>query len=384
MCLAEGDYSAKFEAVSVTVTIHQGDCREVLTRLENGSVHCCVTSPPYWGLRNYGVDRQIGMEADLRDYIDALVGVFAEVKRILRPDGTLWLNLGDCYTGSGRGGHSKKIRSANWQPSYGKSKTPARLKPKELVGLPWRIAFALQADGWYLRSDIVWNKSNPMPESVKDRPTRAHEFIFLLTKNQRYYYDYHAIREPLKDSTAARLMQNIEQQEGSGRAHAGGKTNGKMKAVVFGGANKHEGYGTTRHSGKEWTPDMAGGGTGMVGHKGYFKEDGTPTCGVLVNKKSVWTVATCGLKEAHFATFPPKLIEPCIKAGCPEGGIVIDPFFGAGTTGLVASRLGRHCVGIELNPDYARLAHKRLMEDGGMFEEVHLPGAHGTSPHLAT
>ncbi|PZP83397.1 MAG: site-specific DNA-methyltransferase [Azospirillum brasilense] len=334
----------------MTVTIYEGDCRKVLPTLAENSVHCCVTSPPYWGLRNYGTDRQIGMEAEVQAYIDTLVAVFAEVRRVLRPDGTLWLNLGDCYTGSGKGGHSSRIRSENWQPSYGKAHMPAGLKPKELVGLPWRVAFALQADGWYLRSDIIWHKPNPMPESVKDRPTRAHEFIFLFSKSRQYAYDYHAIREPLKDSSIARVQQDVAQQEGSDRAHAGGKTNGRMKAVVYGG-KKHEGYGTTRHSGNAWEPQQSGG---------------------LVNKKSVWTVATCGLKEAHFATFPPKLIEPCIKAGCVERGVVLDPFFGAGTTALVAERLNRDCIGIELNGGYIGIARKRLEEDSGMFADIHV------------
>lgn len=342
----------------MTVTIYSGDCRNVLPGLADDSVDCCVTSPPYWGLRNYDADRQIGMETSVQEYIDTLVAVFSEVRRVLRPDGTLWLNLGDCYTGSGKGGHSGRIRSENWQPSYGKTAIPMGLKPKELVGLPWRVAFALQADGWYLRSDIVWHKPNPMPESVKDRPTRAHEFIFLFSKSRHYHYDHAAIREPLKESSTSRMQQNVADQEGSDRAHAGGKTNGRMKAVVYGG-NKHTGYGTTRHSGNAWKPEG------------------------LANKKSVWTVATCGLKEAHFATFPTRLIEPCIKAGCIEGGVVLDPFFGAGTTALVAERLNRNCIGVELNGDYIGIAKKRLEEDSGMFANVHIAHAPDAAHSIA-
>jgi len=360
------------------VTILNGHCLEVLKTLESESVNCCVTSPPYWGLRDYGVPGQIGLEPTIAEYLDIIGEVFQEVWRVLKKDGTLWLNLGDAYATGGYQPHNKGAIGNKKCPSGWTAKARGQgamktiggtIKPKDLLGIPWRVAFTLQENGWYLRSDIVWSKPNPMPESVRDRPTKAHEYIFLLTKSPVYYYDNQAIREPLRDSSVARVMQDIENQEGSDRANGGQKTNGKMKAVIFGG-NKSEGYGGRRYSGKEWNPKMAGGGSGISGHKGYFKEDGTPVCGSMANKKTVWNIPTVGLKEAHFATFPPKLIEPCILAGAPEGGTVLDPFFGAGTTGLVADRLNRNCIGIELNPGYINIAEKRIKEDSGLFAEV--------------
>jgi DNA modification methylase len=222
------------------------------------------------------------------------------------------------------------------------------------------VAFALQADGWWLRSDIIWAKPNPMPESVTDRPTKAHEYLFLLTKSQTYYYDAEAIKEPIKEASIARLIQDVENQEGSERVP--GKTNGKMKAVKFGGNNPCP--DTRLQSGKEWNPSMAGGGTSYKnGHSGYFDKDGKPLCGVMANKKSVWTIPTMPFKEAHFATFPPKLIEPCVLAGSKAGDLVMDCFYGAGTTALVAKQYNRHCLGIELNKDYIDLSLKRLTQE---------------------
>jgi DNA modification methylase len=341
----------------MTISLLHGDCLQVLRSLAADSVHCCVTSPPYWGLRDYGADRQIGREETPEEYVAALVAVFREVRRVLRHDGTLWLNLGDSYAGSGKGGQSEEKRSKHWQPEYAsRAVVPTGLKLKDLVGIPWRVAFALQADGWYLRSEIIWHKPNPMPESVTDRPTTAHERIFLLSKEPQYYYDYDAIREPLAESSIERLSQDIENQEGSRRANGGAKTNGAMKAVYFGGEKGRNytpepGDPNFRHGSEQWGRE-------------YAPKDG------MRNKRTVWEVASMPFKEAHFAAYPPKLIEPCILAGCPREGMVLDPFFGAGTTGLVADRLQRHCTGIEINSEYVNIAAKRLAEEGGMFADI--------------
>ena len=273
--------------------ILQGDSLEVLQDLPDGLVNTCVTSPPYWGLRDYGVDGQLGAEPSPEEYVERMVTIFREVRRVLRNDGTLWLNLGDSYVGTGHKGQHRDPKYAqgrNGQARALNNKVDG-LKPKNLVGIPWRVAFALQADGWYLRSDIIWHKPNAMPESVKDRPTKAHEYIFLLTKNPHYYYDADAVRE---------------------------ETN-------------------TRSSRKR-------------------------------NRRSVWTVPTRPFKGAHFAVFPPDLIEPCILSSAPEGGIVLDPFFGSGTTGLVARKHGRHYVGIELNSEYIELSRKRIKSELGAKE----------------
>ncbi len=397
-------------------TIYHGDCREILASLPDQSINCCVTSPPYFGLRDYGtaqweggdgecdhitgrasrtitdasnkqstnngnwasetrgvcpkcgarrIDQQIGIEQTPDEYVAQLVSVFREVRRVLRDDGTCWLNLGDSYAGSGRGlngdgtpsdrGNAKQ--GTNKGTTIGKFvKVDSGLKPKDLIGIPWRVAFALQADGWWLRQDIIWAKPNPMPESVTDRCTKSHEYIFLLSKSARYYYDNEAIKEPLKDASIARLIQDVENQEGSDRVP--GKTNGKMKAVKFGGNKQCP--DTRLQSGKEWNPKMGGGGSSYKnGHSGYFDKDGNPLCGSMANKKSVWNVTTRGYKDAHFATFPPKLIEPCILAGCPEGGTVLDPFIGSGTTAMVANYLKRKAIGIDLNMEYMELIEKR-------------------------
>lgn len=363
----------------ITTSIVNGDCRTELQKLEAKSIQTCVTSPPYFGLRDYGVDGQIGLEPTVQEYVSEMVAVFREVKRVLKDDGTLWLNLGDSYSGSGKGGQSEEKRSKNFQPVYpktgetariaantkfaGEKRTPTNFKPKDLIGIPWRVAFALQEDGWYLRQDIIWSKPNPMPESVADRCTKSHEYIFLLSKMPRYFYDHEAIKEPLKDASIARLMQDVENQQGSERAV--GKTNGNMKAVARIGGNKFGDNADVHHrtaSGKEWNPKQAGGGSKVSGHSGYFAADGSPLCGLTANKKSVWTVTTKGYKDAHFATFPEKLIEPCVLAGSREGDTVLDPFNGAGTTGLVAIKNKRNYIGIELNPDYVKLTEKRLKE----------------------
>jgi site-specific DNA-methyltransferase (cytosine-N4-specific) len=259
--------------------LFEGDALQVLQRLPTESVQCIVTSPPYWGLRDYNTADQIGLEPTLPQFINRLLTVFSEVRRVLRPDGVFWLNIGDGYTSGNRGWRApdkkNRARAMSVRPD-----TPEGLKPKDLMGVPWRLVFALQDDGWYLRADIVWNKPNAMPESVKDRPTRAHEYLFMLTKSEQYYYDRNAIIEP----------------------------NGR-------------------------------------------------------NCRSVWNINTQGFSGAHFATFPPKLVEPCIKASTRARDFVLDPFFGSGTVGLVAEKLGRRYVGIELHPEYVALAANRLGAD---------------------
>ena len=325
----------------MTVTIINDDCRNALATIPSGSVNCIVTSPPYFGLRDYGHGDQIGLETTPDEFVAAMVTVFREARRVLRDDGTLWLNLGDSYAANhgstpgdtiGTDGYARNNRRERRS-----SGVPSGLKPKDLIGIPWRVAFALQADGWYLRQDIIWHKPNPMPESVRDRCTKAHEYIFMLTKSPRYYYyDYEASSEPVAASTITRVSQaNIENQKGSDRVP--GKTNGTMKAVV----RKQDGHGR-RHAGF---------------NDRYFNQD---EAAPRRNRRSVWTVTTKPFKEAHFATFPPDLIEPCVMAGCPEGGTVLDPFFGAGTTGLVAQRHGRNCIGIELSAEYVAIARRRL------------------------
>ena len=298
-------------------TIICGDCLDVLKTLPDKCVHCCVSSPPYWGLRDYGVDGQLGLEKTPDDFIDKLVDIFRDVRRVLRPDGTCWVNLGDSYTGikgntrgDGAGGGKERGEVIGFG-GIGNNGVPVGLKPKEIVGIPWRFALAAQADGWYLRQDIIWHKPNPMPESVTDRCTKSHEYIFLLTKSPRYWYDHEAIKE-----------------EGAGVSGGG----------CFG--KQHDTEGTMAQSRTYDRPN-------------YSKK----------NKRSVWTVNTYSFPEAHFATYPPKLIEPCIRAGCPEGGIVLDPFMGAGTTGLVAYQNRRDYIGIELNPEYKAMAERRLQNE---------------------
>lgn len=281
-----------------------GDCIDSLPRIPDGSVNCCVTSPPYFGLRDYGVDGQIGLEQTPEEYVAKMVEVFREVRRVLRDDGALWLNLGD---------------------SYGKG--------KQLLGIPWRVAFALQADGWYLRQDIIWSKPNPMPESVRDRCTKSHEYIFLLTKSQRYYYDHDAIREPHTGEAA--------------------------KAVAIG--YKEVGQRGVNSSVRRGLTDGQATQFAKKGHSGYFGADGKCLLNPLgKNKRSVWSVPTQSVKGAHFATFPPALIEPCILAGCPAGGVVLDPFGGSGTTAGVAVAHGRKAIICELNPEYGKLVHDRV------------------------
>ena len=300
----------------MTVTILPGDCRRVLATLPATSVQTCVTSPPYFGLRDYGADGQIGLEPTPAEYVDEMVAVFREVWRVLKDDGTLWLNLGDSYAAA-RGGSTPPAETLaggvnGWMPDGTRTNrdrkagyNPSRnapaigLKHKDLIGIPWRVAFALQADGWYLRQDIIWHKPNPMPESVTDRCTKAHEYLFLLAKSERYYYDAEAIAEPATNDDSR-------------------------------------------------------------------------------NRRSVWTVPTKPFSGAHFATFPPDLIAPCILAGSRPHDVVLDPFGGAGTTGLVADRLGRDATLIELNPEYVGIAERRLTNDAPLFADIHVATTEAT------
>ncbi len=356
------------------------DCLQGLRELPDCSVNCCVTSPPYYGLRDYGVDGQIGLEETPEAYVEKMVAVFREVRRVLKDDGTLWLNLGDSYWG-GKGQSSQAwstehtdrgvIQGKQHQIS-GKGETRPTdrrhesIKPKDLIGIPWMVAFALRADGWYLRQDIIWHKPNPMPESVTDRCTKAHEYIFLMSKSQRYYYDANAIKTPVADTTIQRLSQQVEDQKGSDRVP--GKTNGNMKAV---GPGRTPRKGVDIRGGNQGSdngiPAMAINGNGVKGHSGYFDAEGNLIGDGKANKKSVWTVTTKPFSEAHFATFPPELIVDMIKAGCPEGGTVLDPFMGAGTTAVVARKLNRNYTGFELNPEYIKIADRRLYQELGMF-----------------
>lgn len=347
----------------MTIRILQGDCCDVLKTLPDQSVHCVVTSPPYYGLRDYGVAGQIGLEPSPALYVDRLVEVFREVWRVLRDDGTLWLNLGDSYAGSGRGGnpadspHQKQATNRGSRAFFHDNmvdngvigrkwvKPPAGYKQKDLIGIPWMAAFALRADGWYLRSDIIWHKPNPMPESVTDRPTSAHEHVFLLSKTRSYYYDADAIRE----------AEEVPDWDDGSR--------------VFGGVNKH---GANAQHGRTTGRRAVGRKRGLPPrHAQYESSDQSGLDhvgrGGGRNARNVWTVATQPFPEAHFATFPPRLIEPCIKAGSPLGGTVLDPFGGAGTTALVADRLQRSAILIELNPEYVDMARGRIVRDAPLL-----------------
>lgn len=335
-----------------------GDCIDMMRTLPDESVQTCITSPPYYGLRDYGVDGQIGLEESPADFLERLVEVFREVRRVLRKDGTAWVNMGDSYASvaggyapdGSKGKHDIVSSATRGSIIHGRRRRPPLgLKHKDLMGMPWRLAFALQEDGWYLRQDIIWNKKNPMPESVRDRCTKSHEYIFLLSKSRRYYFDQEAILEPCSPNTHARLAQNVQSQIGSERAHGGGKTNGTMKAV----ARKSNGVG--------W----GHGSDAAERQRGRVKDNASMDSALAImpdyrNKRSVWDVPTHSFKGAHFATFPPDLIRPCVLAGAPRGGLVLDPFGGAGTTGVVAMQEGRRSILCELNPEYAAMARARL------------------------
>lgn len=337
----------------MSIRILKGDCRNVLPALPDESVQCVVTSPPYWRQRDYGSPGQIGLEATPEEYIAELVKVFSEVRRVLRSDGTCWINIGDKWAsgGNGGGGSFMADRGEAWahaKGSKGWRKPPHGYKDKDLVGLPFMLAFAMRADGWYWRQCNIWAKPNCMPESVSDRSTAAHEYVLHFSKRNDYYYNAEAAKTPPAPTSVTRLKQNVEEQAGSLRANGGAKTNGPMRAV-FGGRNKSEGYGTRRASGRE--------------DEGNYLETGA-------NLRSVWWLAPASSGEAHFAMMPESLAEICIACGTCPGQVVLDPFGGAGTTGLVSDRMGRDAVLIELNPAYALLAENRLRVDAGMFSQV--------------
>lgn len=307
-------------------TILLGDALEQLRSLPPESVYTCVTSPPYFGLRDYGMDGQLGLERTPEEYVAKLVDVFREVRRVLRADGTLWVNIGDSYAaGAGRWGGAKGVsekqssnRGSLDQISKPRKWSHPTIKPKDLIGVPWMLAFALRMDGWYLRQDIIWSKPNCMPESVKDRCTKSYEHIFLLAKSRQYYFDADAIREP----------------------YLTGDRGGERRSYPKGCSSSYDRQ------------------NGHLQQKGGFV--GLPLNPKGRNKRDVWSVNTANYHGAHFAVFPEKLIEPCILAGCPAGGAVLDPFAGSGTTGVVAKQLGRDFIGIELNPEYRQMAEKRI------------------------
>ena len=316
--------------MNFTNTILHGDSVEQLKKVPDGVINMCVTSPPYYGLRNYGEKGQRGLEDTPEQFIENLVHVFREVKRVLKDDGTLWVNIGDSYCAGSRNSQQKQSFANNDHdlPANRRNKAQGDIKDKDLIGIPWMLAFALRADGWYLRQDIIWHKPNPMPESVKDRCTKSHEYIFLLSKAQRYYYDAEAISEELKypDETRRPLgSKGAWEIDGRGQGENGG-------------GNPYGSYPKKR------------------------------------NKRSVWTITTKPYKGAHFATFPLDLIEPCILAGCPKDGIVLDPFMGSGTTAVCALQNRRNYLGVELNKKYIKLADRRIINEGvyqeNVFEEV--------------
>lgn len=375
--------------------IIHGDALTVLQSMDSESVHCCVTSPPYYGLRDYGLPKTmwpavdysplpgleeihipewegcLGLEPTIEMFIGHIVLIFREVRRVLRSDGTIWVNFGDSYSGSGKGAaaypeNAKKYKQGTSKGMLGATTTTGMnatgCKPKDMMGIPWRVAFALQADGWYLRQDIIWNKPNPMPEPVLDRCTKSHEYIFLLSKSRSYYFDAEAIKEP------------CVQDEMANGFRGGAYCNNETFNNSEGGKRKTTG---NYHVPSGWDTDK--------GSHGAFHKDGrrksgnkerkygedrdrpgshlgasVPWEGNTRNKRDVWTVATQPFPEAHFATFPPELIRPCILAGCPVGGITIDPFHGSGTTGQVSLEENRDFIGIDLNPDYIEIQKRRI------------------------
>jgi DNA modification methylase len=390
------------------------NCIEGIKLMEGASVNSCITSPPYWNLRDYELEPTywpevqyspmaglpeihipewtgcLGLEPTIEMYIGHIVCIFREVRRVLRKDGTLWLNWGDsyCSTAPETMGDNIHIEGTKEETRRARKimrpKTPHGLKPKDLIGIPWRAAFALQADGWYLRSDIVWEKPNPMPESVTDRPTKAHEYIFLFSKSKRYYYDQSAIREPVvcpesntpEDILRSNLRKRRTDPKGNARTFRGGaycnhstfnNAEGGNRTVT---GNYHIPSGWDIEEGSHGNFHKTGRRSGNIERKSGEDRDrpgshlGTsvPWEGTTKNKRDVWTVSSQPYKEAHFATYPPKLIEPCVLAGCPVGGVVFDPFMGAGTTALVAKQWQRDFIGFELNPEYCRIAERRIQD----------------------
>lgn len=361
----------------MSIRILIGDARDALKGLADESVHCVVTSPPYFGLRDYGVNGQIGLEATPEAFVAEMVAVFREVRRALRDDGTLWLNIGDSFASRPNGSIGKQGKldgnytaHAEYRRAHANRKPalPAGLKHKDLIGIPWMLAFALRADGWWLRSDNIWGKSNGMPESTKDRPTRAHEYVFQLSKSEQYYYGYEDVKNPAVPDSVARLERSM-------RARMADGDNADQSLVVSGG-----GYappGQPPHAGARKSDKQRGHTRRHAGFNDRWDamEKAEQQSGGAA-LRSVWWVAPGGFDGPHFAVMPPTLAATCILAGCPKGGVVLDPFFGAGTTGLVADRLGRHCIGIEINQDNAAMAADRIRKDSRMFADVSIEDGH--------
>lgn len=398
--------------MEVNVILH-GDALEKLKTLPNKSVHCCVTSPPYYNLRDYKVKGQIGLEDTPEEFIECLVEVFREVRRVLRDDGVIWVNMGDSYASKGKN-RTKEMATRKSGLKYGlltqeqslvqKSKITGDYKAKDLMGMPWALAFALRNDGWYLRQDIIWAKLNPMPESCTDRCTKSHEYIFLLSKSPRYYYDAKAIATPYADKTyttfgtinkggygdgtqmiaSENWAQRVPERKpkvwktpdgwdtGDG-AHGSIHRNGRDKGETAEYKNlmrddKNHTFREARIGKSGNLARKPASERGVPEGTGKNQQGSVPWEGDVANKRSVWNVATKSFPESHFATFPPELIIDCVKAGCPVDGIVLDPFFGAGTTGLVARKLGRNFIGIELNESYINdIAIPRLKKELGLF-----------------
>lgn len=351
----------------MTISILVGDVRERLREIPTDSIHCCVTSPPYWGLRDYETEGQIGLESSPEEFIAVMVAVFEEVRRVLRPDGTCWVNMGDSYVTSG-GAPTTTVKPrapAGWtnRAQNFRTKAGGSLKPKDLCMMPHRLAIALQDAGWWVRQDIVWHKPNPMPESIKDRCTKAHEYIFLLTKSERYFYDAEAIKEQAVGDTE----------------HPRNRFDTKDYAVPGQKPQKRLARGVGFGHGTD-ARERARGRVTVKVPDGWDRSAGQGEYQTMVdtgtrNRRSVWTMATHSFKEAHFATFPPELPETCIKAGCPPGGTVLDPFLGSGTTLMVADRLQRNGIGIELNPIYAEMARQRIGKDAPLLTRVEVSAA---------
>ena len=346
--------------------IHLGDCLDVLKTLPDNSIDCCVTSPPYYALRDYGIEGQLGLERTPEEYIAKMTEVFMEVYRVLKTEGTLWLNIGDSYWGGGWRNaqfneHSGDLQKGSKGTYCGESMPACKgnqgvYKPKDLIGIPWMLAFSLRSAGWYLRQDIIWAKNNPMPESVTDRCTKSHEYIFLLSKSQKYYFDHEAIQEPAisADDLKRRIKNGKEEW----------KTDKAKDTYAVSGTGRSR---TELYSKKKKTKNCQYDGQ-EPNTMHLRREEGLPDEEYYVrNKRDVWQVNVKPCKEAHFATYPPDLVRPCILAGCPEEGVVLDPFMGSGTTALVAKGIGRDYIGIELNPEYKAIAERRLFEKFGLF-----------------
>lgn len=391
----------------MAVKLLTGDCRKILPTMAPGSVQAVITSPPYLWLRDYGVAGQVGLEASVGEYIATMVGIFRQVHRVLADDGVLWLNMGDSYSEAGNGGHQRtrpqsttgemadravgRARFHGHNPDGDRARRKGErrragegMKPKDLMGVPWELALALRADGWFLRQDIIWAKPNPMPESAADRCTKAHEYLFLLSKSRSYWWDASAMKEPCADDEMRASFRGGAYVGGGAFANGGqgGKSpeRGNVKNAArqwiaprgWDTSKGEGGHGTIHRQGRgndapPITPKKSGNlarkqraDHGGPEGKSQHQAHSIPWEGFMRNKRSVWTVATTPTKDAHFATFPPKLIEPCVLSSCPRGGTILDPFGGAGTTGLVAQRHGRNAVLIELNAEYVQIAQRRL------------------------